>query len=93
MGTKGISTFKFFNDWITDTFVPDLIARRQKWSCDGPVCLFSILALVVRAKLLPKCAIASRLSDLASTPRVQSTATARPLHIRFDQATYYAQIV
>jgi hypothetical protein len=34
-GNKGYLDLQFFNDWITDTFVPDLIARRQKWSYRG----------------------------------------------------------
>jgi hypothetical protein len=34
-GNKGYIGLQIFNDWITDTFVQNLIARRQKWSSGG----------------------------------------------------------
>jgi hypothetical protein len=27
---------EMFNNWVKDTFVPELIDRRRKWSYDGP---------------------------------------------------------
>jgi hypothetical protein len=30
---------EMFNNWVKDTFVPELIDRRRKWSYDGPAFL------------------------------------------------------
>jgi hypothetical protein len=45
----------------------------------------------ITAKPLPKCATYIAFSELASTQRVESVATTRPLYIRFDRATDYVR--
>jgi hypothetical protein len=38
-GNKGYMNLQNFINWITDTFVPDMIARSQKWNYGGPAAL------------------------------------------------------
>jgi hypothetical protein len=63
---------EIFNDWVKETFVPELIGRRRKWSYDGPAFLFSIIAQHIPETTSPGCASKTELSRFFS-PHTRQT--------------------